>query len=302
MRPLALALTCVVSLALSTSAFAQPADPTPAPYRSSPPPSAEPSGPSSGDPTGPAPALRDRPAVGMPTPAPEATPTQAPEAAPAPSQAPTPAPTQTPTPDPTLTHTLEPAPDHHDRRGRLELTATSEGLVFFSDSVGATTDNNTTFTPQLRVGFGLTEHLVLSLGWRNFVDMSRSDRAYDLTTSGDALLVTARYELPLTGALALAAELDLELTHLDFDLAVGQLSGSTDTWGFGALPKAVFITRADLDPVSLDFRVFVGLALRTSHHPDDLVLGSTATNVTALDLGALDLSGFIAGATLALGF
>ena len=205
-------------------------------------------------------------------------------------------------PAPALTHARAPTRSHHDRRNRLELTATSEALVFFSRSVGATTDNDSTFTPQLRVGFGLTDHLVLSLGWRSFADMSRGDRSYDLTTSGDAMLLTARYEFPLTTALALAAELDLELAHLDFDLAVGQLSGSTDTWGFGALPKIVLITRADLDAISLDFRVFAGLALRTTHHPDDLELGRAAPNITLLDLGALDLSGFVAGATLALGF
>jgi hypothetical protein len=44
--------------------------PEPTPYRSSPPPSAEPSGPSSGGPTGPAAALRDPPAVGKPAAAP----------------------------------------------------------------------------------------------------------------------------------------------------------------------------------------------------------------------------------------
>ncbi len=82
---------------------------TPAPYRSSPPPSAEPSGPSSGGPTGPAAALRDRPAVGEPAP----TQTQAP--APAPTQTPTPAPAQTPTPTPTQTPTPTPAPKPEDR-------------------------------------------------------------------------------------------------------------------------------------------------------------------------------------------
>ena len=69
---------------------------TPTPYRSSPPPSAVPSGPSSGGPTRPAAALRDRPAVGMPTHAPTHAPT------PAPTHAPTHAPAPAPGPAPTL--------------------------------------------------------------------------------------------------------------------------------------------------------------------------------------------------------
>lgn len=246
-----------------------------------------------------------------PSPAPtsETTPEAAttPETTPPPETKPEPPLTRETTPLPTVETTTTsqltaPARSAHDRRHRFELSATSEVLFFASSTPDATTDNDIAFTPSLRVGFGLTEHLVLSVGWRPFADMSRADLGYDLTTSGDAAIVTARYELPLTGALAVAAELDLELSHLDYELGVGTLSGSTSTWGFGAIPRAVFITRADLEAIALDFRAFVGFAVRTAHHPDDLRLGTGSANVTPLDLGALDLTGLTLGATLALSF
>lgn len=245
-------------------------------------------------------ATEPEPAPGI---TPEPTPGVTPEPTPEPTPTTTPEPTHRPEPTPT-THETQPLPRRpvHDRLHRFELSATSEVLFFASSTPDATTDNDIAFTPSLRVGFGLTEHLVLSVGWRPFADMSRADLGYDLTTSGDSAIVTARYELPLTGALALAAELDLELSHLDFDLAVGSLSGSTSTWGFGAIPRAVFITRADLDALALDFRAFVGFALRTAHRPDDLRLGSGSADIAPLDLGALDLTGLTLGATFALSF
>lgn len=254
--------------------------------------------------TGPEPTPASEPtAASEPTPTPEPTPASTPEPAPASESPSRPAPASRPTPT-TTTYQPQSIPTRpvHDRLHRFELSATSEVLFFASSTPDATTDNDIAFTPSLRVGLGLTEHLVLSVGWRPVADMSRADLGYDLTTSGDAAIVTARYELPLTGALALAAELDLELSHLDFDLAVGSLSGSTSTWGFGAIPRAVFITRADLDAIALDFRAFVGFAVRTAHRPDDLRLGSGSADVAPLDLGALDLTGLTLGATFALSF
>ena len=238
-----------------------------------------------------------------PTPISEPAPTAPPTPEPTPEPTPVPAPSPTPAPTPTST-TTQPLPqrDVHDRLHRFEMSASSEVLFFASSTPDATTDNDIAFTPSLRVGLGLTEHLVVSIGWRPFADMSRADLGYDLTTSGDAAVVTARYELPLTGALALAAELDLELSHLDYELGVGSLSGSTSTWGFGAIPRAVFITRADLEVMAFDFRAFVGFAVRTAHEPDSLRLGSGPTGVAPLDLGTLDLTGLTLGATFALSF
>lgn len=250
------------------------------------------------------------------TPTPEPTPTATPTPEPAPTapHTPTPTPTVTPTPEPTPTATPSPTPSAtaelqpqtarpaHDRFLRFEVSVSSEVLFFASSTPDATTDNDIGFMPSVRVGLGLTEHLVLSLGWRPIADMSRADLGYELTTSGDAALVTARYELPLTGALAVAAELDLELSHLDYQLAVGRLSGSTDSWGFGAIPRLVFISRADLEALALDFRAFVGFALRTSHRADELRLGSGSDEIAPLDLGTLDLNGLTLGATFALSF
>lgn len=231
---------------------------------------------------------------------PEITPEPPPTPEPTPD---TPTTTPAPAPTPTLTRTpTTPARSANDRLMRFEVTLSSELTFFTSTTPTATTDEDFVFNPSLRMGLGLTEHLVLSLGWRAFAEMSRGDLGYALTTSGDAAIVTARYEFPLTRAFAVAAELDLELSHLDYDLTVGSMSGHTSTWGFGAIPRAVFITRADLEDLSLDLRVFVGLALRLAYQPSDLRLDSDAAEVAPLDLGSLDLSGLTLGATFALSF
>jgi hypothetical protein len=187
-------------------------------------------------------------------------------------------------------------------RGRVEVVFTSEYSAFLSNSVTATSDSEGTATPQLRVGYGLTDALVLSLGWRSLEALSRWDSGFGLETSGDALLVTARYDLPLNGFLALSAELDLELLNVDYALDVGGLHGKTSTLGFGAMPKVGLLARVAAGPVNLDLRTFLGFAVRTSHHPDDLEVDTGADRIRPLDLGTLDLSAFIAGLSAAIAF
>lgn len=188
--------------------------------------------------------------------------------------------------------------------GDLELALTSEALAYASDTVSATTSDAVGYTPGLRVGYAPLDQLTLLLGWRKIVDMSRGDHGYDLTTSGDAIYLGARWALGLHPVFDVRFELELEALHTDYALDLGGLSGATSAWGFGAIPKVAAALRVALDPLVFDVSLFGGLALRTDHHADAIHLSSLAPSrqVAPLDLGRVNLSGLVFGLGLALVF
>lgn len=205
-----------------------------------------------------------------------------------------------------LTSSLALAFDHtaHAEAGDFELSLTSEALALTSPTVAATTSDSVAFTPGLRLGWSPVDNVTVLLGWRSIEALERSDRGYDLTTSGDALVIGARYSLGLHDVVDLHAELDLEALNTDFDLTVADGVGHTSAWAFGAVPKIVGSAKADLGFADLDFRLFVGFALRTNQRADDLRLSSSAhaSQVAPIDLGSVNLSGLVFGANLALVF
>jgi len=192
----------------------------------------------------------------------------------------------------------------HAKAGDLELSLTSEALALVSGTVSATTDDSIAFTPGLRIGWSPVDDLTLLLGWRDITALSRADRGYTLDTSGDALVVGARYSLGLDPVVDLHFEVDLEALHTDFDLAIAGTTATTSAWGFGVVPKLVASAKADVDLFDIDFRLFVGFAARTNHHADGLRLSleAPASQVSPLDLGSLNLSGVVFGANLAVIF
>ena len=186
--------------------------------------------------------------------------------------------------------------------GDVEIALTTEANALVSDSVSATTADALAVTPGLRVGWGITNQLTVELGWRALLALSRDDHGYALTTSGDALVVGARWALGLHPHVDLAFALELEALHADFDLAVGQSDGTTSAWSVGAIPKLIGLARLPLGSLAFDFRAFVGFALRTALAADGLHLASEAAHSAPLDLGDLDLSGFVFGTTFAVVF
>lgn len=201
-----------------------------------------------------------------------------------------------------LTPTLR-APAHA-AAGDIEISLTSEALTLVSDTVAATTSDRVTFTPGLRAGYAPIDQLTVLVGWRSLVGLARSDRGYDLRTSGDALVLGARWSFDLHPIVDLHAELELEAMHTDFALDIAGHRAASSDWGFGLIPKAVASVRADLDWIVLDTRLFVGFALRSNLRADDLRLASRAprSQVAPLDLGATNLSGLVFGLNLALVF
>jgi len=200
---------------------------------------------------------------------------------------------------------LAAAPPHaHAEAGDLELTLTSEALAYSSDTVAATTSDAVGYTPGVRVGFSPIDPLTILAGWRKVVGMSRGDHGYDLTTSGDALLVGARWALGLHPMFDLRFELELEALHTEYALAIGGLSGATSAWGFGAIPKVAAALHVDIAPLAFELSLFTGYALRTDHHVDAIRLSSRAPSgaVEPLDLGRVNLSGLVFGLGLALIF
>jgi hypothetical protein len=196
------------------------------------------------------------------------------------------------------------ASDAHAAPGDIELSLTSEALVLASDTVAATATGRVAFTPSLRVGYSPIERLTVIAGWRSVTAMSRADRGYELTTSGDALALGARYSLGLHPIFDLHAEADVELMHTDFSLEIAGQRAATSDWGFGFIPKAVASATADLDFITLDLRLFFGFALRTDLAADGLRprAAASASQVAALDLGRVNLSGLVFGANLAIIF
>lgn len=186
--------------------------------------------------------------------------------------------------------------------GDLEIALTTEANAFVSDSVSATTADALAVTPGLRVGWAVTDQLTAELGWRSLLALSRDDHGYTLTTTGDALVVGARWALGLHPNVDVAFALELEALHADFDLAVGQAEGTTGAWSVGAIPKLIGMARLPIGSLAFDFRAFVGVALRTALAADDLHLASEAPRTTPLDLGDLDLSGVVFGTTFAIVF
>jgi len=188
--------------------------------------------------------------------------------------------------------------------GDLELALTSEALVFVSDTVAATTDSSLGFTPGLRLGYALTDCLAVMVGWRDLASLNRSDRGYDLTTSGDAVVLAARYSFGLHPSFDLHLELDLEALHSNYQLDLADRTGATSSWGVGLVPKVVASAAFDIDPLQFELRLMGGFALRTDQHADGLRLGSAASaaEVAPLDLGLVNLSGFVFGGSLALIF
>lgn len=203
-----------------------------------------------------------------------------------------------------LTLALLATPPAHAEAGELELALTSEALAYASDTVAATTSDTVGYTPGVRVGFSPIDPLTLLLGWRKVVGMSRGDHGYDLTTSGDAVYLGARWALGLHPVFDVRFELELEALHTDYALHIGGLSGATSAWGFGAIPKVATALRVDLDPLVFDVSLFCGLALRTDHQVDAIRLSSLAPSrqVAPLDLGRVNLSGMVFGLGLALVF
>jgi|GEM_PF-5558773 len=192
----------------------------------------------------------------------------------------------------------------HAEAGDFELSLTSEALALTSPTVAATTRDSFAFTPGIRLGWSPVDNVTVLLGWRSIEVMSRADRGYDLATSGDALIVGARYSLGLHDIVDLHAELDLEALNTDFELTVADGLGRTSAWAFGAVPKIVGSAKADLGFADLDFRLFVGFAARTNQRADGVRLSSSAParQVAPLDLGSINLSGLVFGANLALVF
>ncbi len=185
---------------------------------------------------------------------------------------------------------------------RLEFSVFLETSDYTSSSLEATSRDASQGSPGISVGYGLNDAIVLSVGWRSLIAMNRSDLGYDLSTSGDALLLTGRYDYPVTRWLSVSAELDVEVLGVDYDLEVGGRSGTTTTWGLGAVPKLMLLSRFDLGPANLDLRAYAGYALRTTHDPDALILSSAADRVAPVALGTLDLQAFVSGLTVALSF
>lgn len=208
---------------------------------------------------------------------------------------------------------LPPLASAHAAAGDVEVSLTTEANAFLSDSVGATTRDGLSVTPGVRVGWSVIDPLTLELGWRALVTMSRADRGYELATSGDALVVGARWALGLHPNVDLAFALELEALHADFDLAVGGTTaagdpagagGTTDDWSFGAIPKVIGSARLPIGDVDLELRAFVGFAARTNLSASHLRLAADAprSQVEPLDLGHLNLSGLVFGTTFALIF
>lgn len=192
----------------------------------------------------------------------------------------------------------------HAEAGDLELTLTSEALAFSSDTVAATTSNSVGYTPGVRVGWAPLDQLTVLVGWRAVTDLSRGDHGYDLTTSGDALIVGARWALGLHPMFDLRFELELEALHTDYDLTVGGRAGATSAWGFGAVPKAAAALHVPIDPLAFELSLFVGYALRTDQEVAAIRLDSAAParQVEPLDLGRVNLSGPVFGLGLGLIF
>jgi len=187
-------------------------------------------------------------------------------------------------------------------RGDLEIGATSEATVFSGRSVAATTSDAAAWSPQLRVGYGVTDALTVLLGWRSMALLSRGDSGYDLDTDVEMVVATTRWSVPVRSWFRVDAELDLEAIHGAFDFTVDAHRGTTSSWGFGAVPKVAAVFVVDLDGVELDVRLHAGFALRTDLAADDLHLSGEGESAQRrpLDLGATNLSGAVFG--LGVGF
>lgn len=182
-------------------------------------------------------------------------------------------------------------------RGDVEISATSEATLFASGSTSATTSDRAAWTPQLRVGYALTDEVTALLGWRSMATLSRGDSGYALDTDVEMVVATVRWSWPVKAWFRVDAELDLEAMHADFELTLDNHRGSTGSWGFGAVPKVAAVFSLDLEGLTLDFRLHAGFALRTDLAADGLHLSSEAEpeQVRPLDLGATNLSGFVFG-------
>lgn len=189
-------------------------------------------------------------------------------------------------------------------RGDVEISATSEATVFASGSTSATTSDRAAWTPQLRVGYGVSDELTALLGWRSMALLSRGDSGYALDTDVEMFIATVRWTWPVTAWFRVDAELDLEALHADFELTLDTHHGSAGAWGFGAVPKVAAVFSLDLDGLDLDLRLHAGFALRTDLAADPLHLstGAEADQVRPLDLGATNLSGLVVGLGAAVVF
>jgi len=194
------------------------------------------------------------------------------------------------------------APEPSPAPRRFELAVTAEYNWLLSDSSVVTSEKSFTATPQIRVGWGPIDEVDVYLGWRAFTEIERDDRAWDLTTSGDAIVVGARGRLPIASWLAAVAELDLEALHVGVDLAIGGRVAATDDWTFGVIPKIGLEGRLDLGFADGVLRLEGGWAMRLPLAVDDVRLSSAAESVVPIDLGSLDLSGPVFALTLALRF
>lgn len=201
-------------------------------------------------------------------------------------------------------------PAAHARPGDFGLDLGAEYAWYGSDAIGIASSDARTAEGLIALSYQPVDLLTIYLGWRHLGSLGRGDSLADAQTNfafkteADGIVAGARICLPIVAGLSFIGELDLEALHVATRVALGNAHDDTGAWAPGAVPKVGLAYHIPVfDGLALDLRVIAGYALRLDAPLAPVTFApSPEVRAAPTELGALNLSGPVIGATLGVTF